>query len=394
MKQVRKMNKVLLGEVVKRVKDKVDKNNTDLEYYIGGEHFDNGEVNILKKGRIQGSTIGPAFHMRFKPGHVLLMSRNPHLRKAGVVNFEGICSDVSYVCETKDESILKQSFLPFLFQTDHFWGFAEANKKGSTNFFLNWSDFERYEFNLPDIKEQDKLAELLWAATGTKEAYKKLLKLTDDLVKAQFVEMFGNPITNPHKWEMVELSHCLNDIESGKSLRCDNHSRINNNPAVLKLSAVTYGVFNPDENKALPEENLFSEKVEVKNGDLLFTRKNTYDLVGMCAYVYDTPPRLMMPDLIFRLNTKDICNRIFLCQLINHDLFRNNIKELASGTAGSMPNISKKRLLKLRIPLPPLDKQKQFASFVNQSNESKIQLHQTISNLESTIKSLLQEHVG
>ena len=123
------MPKVTLKDVVCRIKDKVDKDNTELEFYIGGEHFDNVELRITKKGVIKGSTIGPAFHMRFLPGDVLLMSRNPHLRKAGVVDFEGICSD-------------------------DFWKFAEENKKGSTNFFLNWSDFEKYEFNLPDIDTQ------------------------------------------------------------------------------------------------------------------------------------------------------------------------------------------------------------------------------------------------
>ena len=89
------MPKVTLKDVVCRIKDKVDKDNTDLEYYIGGEHFDNGEITISNRGVIAGSTIGPAFHMRFMPGDVLLMSRNPHLRKAAVVDFEGICSDVS-----------------------------------------------------------------------------------------------------------------------------------------------------------------------------------------------------------------------------------------------------------------------------------------------------------
>ena len=185
------MPKVLLKDVVARIKDKVDKDNTDLEYYIGGEHFDYGEICVTKKAAIKGSTIGPAFHMRFKPGDVLLMSRNPHLRKAGVVDFEGLCSDVSYVCRTKDESVLMQRFLPFIFQTEHFWDFAEKNKHGSTNYFLNWTDFEKYEFDLPTIDVQKELTELLWAAQELKLAYREMFARTDELVKSQFIEMFG-----------------------------------------------------------------------------------------------------------------------------------------------------------------------------------------------------------
>ena len=69
------MQIVKLKDVVMRVKDKIDKDSTNLEYYIGGEHIDSGELCITRKGRIEGSTIGPAFHMHFMPGDVLLMSR-------------------------------------------------------------------------------------------------------------------------------------------------------------------------------------------------------------------------------------------------------------------------------------------------------------------------------
>lgn len=182
------MQKVKLGDVVERIKDKVDKDTSDLKYYIGGEHFDNGEICVTRKGVIAGSTIGPAFHMRFLPGDVLLMSRNPHLRKAGTVDFEGICSDVSYVCRTKDEGTLLQRFLPFIFQTDDFWAFAEANKKGSTNFFLNWSDFEKYEFYLADIDTQRKLVETLWEIQATLDKERSALKCAVELRNALYDE--------------------------------------------------------------------------------------------------------------------------------------------------------------------------------------------------------------
>ena len=170
------MAKVKLKDVVMRVKDKVDKDNTDLEFYVGGEHIDGNEICVTKKGIIQGSTIGPAFHMAFKAGDVLLMSRNPHLRKASMVDFDGICSDVSYICRTKDNDVLLQCYLPFLLQSDDFWRFAEENKKGGLPFFLNWSDFERYEFELPSIEKQRELSDLLWAMQHTKQAYQDLLK--------------------------------------------------------------------------------------------------------------------------------------------------------------------------------------------------------------------------
>ena len=81
--------RVKLGDVASHIKDKIDKDNTSLEYYIGGEHIDSGRIVINKKAPLKGSTIGPAFHMHFMPGDVLLMSRNPHLCKASMTDFEG-----------------------------------------------------------------------------------------------------------------------------------------------------------------------------------------------------------------------------------------------------------------------------------------------------------------
>ena len=193
--------------------------------------------------------------------------------------------------------------------------------------------------------------------------------------------MFGNPIDNERGWARVHLSSCIKSIDIGKSFVCENNPRSGNRPAVLKLSAATYGVYKPEENKAMIDDNNFAEDIAVKRGDLLFTRKNTPELVGMTAYVYDTPQKLMMPDLIFRLNTTPICNKVFLWKLINHDHFRGCIQAIATGSAKSMSNISKERLLNLKIVLPPLELQEQFSAFVEQTDKSKYYCFKSIHDI-------------
>lgn len=189
--------------------------------------------------------------------------------------------------------------------------------------------------------------------------------------KLKFIEMFGNPSANIMGWKVDRLSTVVINIENGKSFVCENFSRVDEYPAILKLSAVTYGEYNSNENKALTDKSLFISNAEVKNGDLLFTRKNTPELVGMSAFVYNTEPNLMMPDLIFRLNTNENINKIYLWKLINHSLFRENIKSLSNGSSKSMSNISKQRLMQLNIPIPPIDLQNQFADFVKQIDKLK-----------------------
>ena len=197
--------------------------------------------------------------------------------------------------------------------------------------------------------------------------------------------MFGNPSINNMEWTVDKLSTVLTNIENGKSFICESFSRSDEYPAILKLSAVTYGIYNSNENKALTDENLFVSNVEVKKGDLLFTRKNTPELVGMSTFVYDTEPNLMMPDLIFRLNTNENINKIYLWKLINHRLFRETIKSLSNGSAKSMSNISKQRLMELNIPIPPLELQNQFAAFVKQVDKLKFEIQNNINIITKVI---------
>lgn len=384
------MSKVYLKDVVTRIKDKVDKDNTDLEFYIGGEHFDNGEIQITKRGMTAGSTIGPAFHMRFVPGDVLLMSRNPHLRKAGVVDFEGICSDVSYVCRTKDENVLMQKFLPFIFQSEDFWRFAEENKKGSTNFFLNWSDFEKYEFNLPPIETQRKLVEILWSFEDTKTSYKKLLDKTDELVKSQFIEMFGDPVDNPKGWEtkgLLELGKCKNGMnfssgESGANVHClgvgdfKDYSEICDTSMLPKISL----------NKMPPEE------VMLQDGDIVFVRSNGNKmLVGRCLVVFPgyIPTTYSGFCIRFRKENESV-DTTYLVQLLKADSTRSKMV----GRGANIQNLNQQILRALQIPIPPIELQHEFKEFMKQSDKSKFELKQAIADIDNLAKALMQQELN
>ncbi len=265
---------------------------------------------------------------------------------------------------------------------------------GATRQKLTQADMIEIEIPLLPLGEQLAIVEKLNKIFALIFLRKQQLCKLNELVKSRFIEMFGDPNSNPMHWNKVELSECLVNIENGKSFVCDSEPRIGDKPAVLKLSAATYGYYQPHENKAMLDDTLFVKSAEVHKGDLLFTRKNTPELVGMCAYVYDTPPKLMMPDLIFRLNTRANCDKVFLWKIINLDLFRSNITALSSGSAKSMSNISKERLLGLEIILPPIALQQQFAAFVEQIDKSKLAIQKSLEKLETLKKALMQKYFG
>ena len=265
---------------------------------------------------------------------------------------------------------------------------------GATRQKLTQATMREMLIPMRSIEEQKHIVEMLNRVVEIKFHRQNELVKLDELIKARFVEMFGDPVSNTKGWKRVIIDECVDSIENGKSFVCDSMARIGEEPAILKLSAATYGVYKPEENKAIINESDFIEGAEVHSGDLLFTRKNTPELVGMAAYVFMTPKKLMMPDLIFRINTKQNCRKIYLWKLINHELFRSQIQNLASGSAKSMSNISKERLGKLHICLPPLDLQIEFEKFVVQINKSKVAVQKALDETQLLFDSLMQKYFG
>lgn len=128
----------------------------------------------------------------------------------------------------------------------------------------------------------------------------------------------------------------------------------------------------------------------MRNGDLLFARKNTYDLVGASAYVFETPPRLTLPDLIFRLVTDVSVDSVYLWMVLSHPGTRESLRRIASGSAGSMPNISKGRLKERAIPVPPLELQKPLTQLAEHHCNALVQIDEWGSDAERLRASLAQ----
>ena len=259
---------------------------------------------------------------------------------------------------------------------------------------LSAKELNKLQLSVPDLSKQNRVAEILSRLEKVIDFRRQELQKLDNLIKARFVELFGNPIKNEKHWETFKLGECLKRIDNGKSFTCDVQARTGECPAILKLSAVTYGDYRPEENKALLDEKQFVESTEVHSGDLLFTRKNTPELVGMAAYVYNTPNHLMMPDLIFRLVPNERMTAIFLWQLINNREFRPVIQNIAGGSAKSMSNISKERLNNISVICPPINEQIRLNEMINQVNKSKVEVQKALDETQKLFDSLMQQYFG
>lgn len=385
------MAKVFLGDVVDHIKDKVNKDETDLEFYVGGEHIEGREIVVRQKGLIQGSTIGPAFHMRFQKGDVLLMSRNPHLCKASMVDFDGICSDVSYVCRTKDNNILLQSLLPFIMQTDEFWQFAEENKKGGLPFFLNWKDFARFEFELIPIDQQRKISDLLWAFERAKNAYKDLIKKADDLVKSQFIEMFGDPVDNTKRLPVCQLSEHIQFLTSGSRGWAKYHA--DDGEWFITIKNVKDCKISLDDVQCIvAPNNAEAERTRLREGDLLISITADLGRTGVVTKeIADHGAYINQHLTCIRLD-RDVLNPLYVAFFMESGAGKKQFfeKNLSSVKAG----LNFDSIRTLRLLVPPLEDQERFIAFVEQSDKSKFAAKQALDNLNASQKALMNQIFG
>lgn len=262
--------------------------------------------------------------------------------------------------------------------------------RGATMMHVNRGDFLKEKIFLPPLAEQKRIAAILNKAETLRTRRRKALEQLDALAQAIFIEMFGDPVQNPKEWPQIPFGELLSNIESGKSPVCEDRPSKNGEWGVLKLGAVTKCEYLSSENKALPVDVQPDVRFEVKAGDLLFSRKNTYELVAACALVDETPPRMLLPDLIFRFcfpeNSR--LNSSYLHRLLITGSKRKEVQKLAGGAAGSMPNISKEKLRGLPIELPPLALQQEFAERVKKVELMKAEMRKSLTQLDALFSSL------
>jgi type I restriction enzyme S subunit len=172
--------KVKLGDVATESRETISGDSRGVPV-VGLEHLIPNELTLSTWDIDTENT----FTKMFRKGQILFGRRRAYLKKAAVAPFDGICSGDITVIEALPDKILPE-LLPFVIQNDIFFDFAIGKSAGSLSPRVKWEHLRLFEFNLPPFLEQRKLADMLWAVNAAREAYKKLLKLTDKIVKSRF----------------------------------------------------------------------------------------------------------------------------------------------------------------------------------------------------------------
>jgi type I restriction enzyme S subunit len=385
------MGRVRFSDVVKRVNVFVDREHTDLLYYVGGEHIDSDAFMVRKNGLIKGATIGYKFHFGFQPGHILFMSRNPHLRKCSMVDFAGVCSDSTYVVETRDENVLLQKYLLIEMQSDRFWKWAEENKSGSVNYLINYCTLDSYEFDLPPIEEQRALAEKLWAANDLKEKYQHLLAATDEMLKAKLREMFGEfggqsaecGGADRRGCGLVAFKDCYAKMLGGKTPSMSRPEFYGGKVPFIKSGDVR--------GDYLSNGALWLSDTALKEGGAKYVPAGAVIVVVRSATLKnELRVAIAKNELVINQDLKAFVPRDeFDSQFLMHAIRLRTFELLSKVQTMVTSHLELSDLNQILIPKVPICVQREFVAIANAAEASKAELKKSITSIDAVMKELI-----
>jgi type I restriction enzyme S subunit len=363
---------VKFGEVVHLNTEKVaDPLTSGIERYVGLEHLTPEDLHIHTWGQV---AEGTTFTNYFKPGQVLFGKRRAYQRKVAVADFEGVCSGDIYVFEPKDPETLLPELLPFLCQTEGFYEYAVGTSAGSLSPRTNWSQLANYEFPLPPLDEQRRVAEVLWAAEEVIERNKLLLK---SLITAE-ESYFENVLSLCNKSQTVkrllpEFTVFITDGDHFPPHRIPigiPHIVVKNIiNGVIDLSDCTY--------ISVDDYERVKKRYTPQANDLLVTCVGT---IGRLALV---PEKLEFSAdrslIIVRFDTNKVLPE-FGYELFRTKIVQNQLTAISIGSA--QKHLFLKNMRRLLIAVPPINDQKQILEKSRSFHKS---LSQSINHIQSHI---------
>ena len=260
-----------------------------------------------------------------------------------------------------NQELIGPEYLYYYTKSHQYKAFVQSSMKVVAQPNINAKQYGNLELNVPSLEEQDIVIGKLSAINSIITLRQDEIRKLDKLIKARFVEMFRE-----YEWSTT-VGNYIAELRGGKSLAgtepCKNK--------VLKTGAATFGWFDPEQYKYLPQDYEPLPEHKVEAGDVMISRMNTPDLVGACSYVFEAPEDMYYPDRLWKVIPKNQANPIFIWQLLWDPEIRRQIKEKSGGTSGTMHNISKPKLLEIKCINVSVKEQNKFANFVKQVDKSK-----------------------
>lgn len=295
----------------------------------------------------------------------------------------------SSVIGTLQYLLPKENVLPeyLYYVTKHMH--LEKYYTGATIPHIYFKDYKNEKFNLDAIEKQQRIVDILKKTENIIESRQQELQKLDDLIRARFVEMFGDPIENPKNWEITTVGDIVTEVRYGTS-----------KPAVeggqypyLRMNNLTAdGHLDLRDLKYIDISDEEIEKCVVRTGDVLFNRTNSIDLVGKTA-VFDLSEEMVIAGYIIRVRLKKNMLPEVFSEYMNLKALKDILRSMAKG-AVNQANINAQELQSIKIYLPDIELQKQFVTIKTQIDKSKATVQKALDETQLLFDSLMQKYFG
>lgn len=344
---------------------------------VGLEHIEPYDM-LLKNYDVDVETT---FTKSFKKGQILFGRRRAYQHKACVATCDGICSGDITVIEPIEDAVYPD-LLPFIIQNDDFFEHAIKGSNGALSPRVKWEHMANFEVDLPSIYEQKVLAEKLWAAYEVKQSYLKMIDATDEMVKAQFVEMFGT-LTEPKVSisKLIDVVLCSGQYGSNTSAV----EYIDGTPRYIRITDINEdGSLNDD----IKSAEMYDNKYLLSLNDMVFAR--TGATVGK-TYLHERGDAIYAGYLIKYQAKNDVIRAKYLMAYTHTGTYYNWVNNTQK--IGAQPNISATQYDNMPILLPSIEQQDSFLKISIQADKSKAELRKSIDAIDKVIKSLINENL-
>ena len=350
-----------------------------MEHYVGLEHLDADSLKIRRWGTPDEVE---ATKLMFKKGDIIFGRRRAYQRKLGVAEFDGICSAHAMVLRAKPDVVLPE-FLPFFMQSDLFMNRAVEISVGSLSPTINWKTMAVQEFLLPPIDEQLRLVNLLRAVERTSESHQEVGGFADQLVRSLLSDVLNR------EWPVVDLGSVAQGTQYGLSINAGSDGQY----PMLRMMNIEDGLCVENDIKYVDLSEKDFETYRLVDGDVLFNRTNSYELVGRTG-VYELEGDHVFASYLVRIKTvPEKLEPKFLTLYLNSDFGRRQVLAYAT-KAVSQANVNASNLLRVRLPLPPLEVQKQLLEEIACAKSAGRAAMVRRSSAEEMKKQLLAEIAG
>ena len=345
--------------------------------YIGLEHLDPGELYVKRYGSnvdLKGDKLV------MTKGDILFGKRNTYLKRVAIAPFDGLFSAHGMIFHPKEDVIDKRYF-PFFINSDAFMDEAIRISVGSLSPTVNWKDLKDLKFDIPPIEEQKQLADKLWIAYDLKSKYANLVESIDEMVKSQFIELFGSFETTPVS-EYIDCSYpgeWGTEDTDGTGVKVIRTTNFTNTGKLNLDDVVTRNI----------EEKKINKKAIKKYDTILERSGGTNDNPVGRVVLFEEDGQFLCNNFTQVLRFKGIDPRFaFYSLYFFYQTNKTAIRSMGSKTTG-IQNLNMSKYLEIGIPNASEDEQRQFVTFAEQADKSKFELKKSIEAIDKVIKSLI-----